>query len=468
MFRGYAEAREIFHQMMSKYPLALVGHKGDHLEALIAMGLLPQKPLDLMVVQKTYGCEGRARRVFEASGLGDGYEAVFSSISAEGERAIGQLLDTGSETVIFMPFPNGSMVKFEGKALCTCITMSQFREIEDKITFLDIGRRVFPENLISSAVISRGNSHSFDDLCRSLNARGLVIQANLSAGGDGTYFAFNQSELNEALRALNSPELRVSRYQYGYETNGQAVVIDGMVYVDPPSHKPVGLVEIGGKQSGGCGNDWTNPFSDELLDKYTHIVVAIGRFLEEQYGYQGIFGVDSVFDMQNGEVWPHEINPRWQGTTSYQTANALLNERMPTEVIHYLAFFRPPNLHQFLPEPGEYNHFAVREKGCWYIKLANPYPGGIEIKENMSGNFIWDRNRLQDLNDGRSFLQVLLSGRGIALRGPNKGECLDRGLIPFGYIMGQGFSVFDKKNPCLTEQGRKLVEAVYGRFVAAL
>ncbi|MBD3300483.1 MAG: hypothetical protein GF347_03975 [Candidatus Moranbacteria bacterium] len=493
-FPRYSEIKKIFDEVLDKEKavLILVGHKGDHVKGLIDMGLLTEDmPLELMAVGKTYGMEHLAKEHILLHGSGEApeysqYEGIFHDLQPCEHKTIIETIEKAAEedkkVIILAPFPNISLEEWleNENVMITCASPEQFVSVENKNTFSQIAEKAFPENVIPYELINPKEEHSFSDLCKKLKAEKLVVQNSVSGGGDGTLFARNQEELQAAIERFDRSsensdekiELKISRFQEGYESNGQACVINGKVYVDPPSHKPVGLEAAGSSPASGSGNDWTNSFPPELLNQYKEIMVKTGEHLYQEYGYQGIFGVDSIFDLENQTLWPHEINPRTQGTTPYQIYNARMAQRIPTDIISYLAHFaeagliEQKKLERILPNPDKYNEKSIESPGCWYIKLSNRGGKPGHVIEDMSGVFELREKGLIKRPDKKE--TDVISNRDknlVALRGPAKGSRVEKGLTPFAYVFGSGFSVFQKDNPEMTETGKKLLDLVYEKFI---
>jgi len=70
---------------------------------------------------------------------------------------------------------------------------------------------------------------------------------------------------------------------------------------------------------------------DDIFDQATRI----GGWLH-QAGFRGMFGID--FLVQGINVYPMEINPRFQGSTHILTQGELIDGRLPLVLFHILEF----------------------------------------------------------------------------------------------------------------------------------
>lgn len=477
----------------------VIGHRGNQGANLVDEGILPDTPPTVLHAHASMGVE--AERVYPVpEGSAGSYEGLLTKINPGLEDEIIRVVSSRTRVALFMPFPNAgfdALLAQHPEAwahlvnTCTVIDFGVFQAIEDKVRFghmLDdvLHREGMDVNVIPHSVYRPGQS--FSEVCGLVGARTgdtVYFQRALSAGGDGTIRVGSQEEMDHVMRELGwadgSPVKVALGIHPNYPCNGTGCIVptedgsDCYVYLDPPSHKPVGLPELGAKQGSGVGNDWSVPLDDDCLDQYSRMVTAVGKEMFLRYGYTGLFGPDGIIDLERQRYHMTEVNPRWQGTTPYQTANALMNGRIPLEWMHYLTKFAGNDPHKLADvralggDVEGYNKNALHERGGFYMKMGAPKDPRM-VLQDMNGAFAYHEGGLaplpglsqRDVYAGRHGFQ----GRGIVVHvtAPKPGEMVGGELAPIGYIAGSGQQVFDSNKPAILPEALRM----YNMFQEAM
>jgi hypothetical protein len=260
------------------------------------------------------------------------------------------------------------------------------------------------------------------------------------------------------------------------------------VLIDALSHKPVGLKELNGKVSAGIGNDWWSLWPIHIQEQYIASATLIGEELYKQFGYTGIFGPDYLIEtLDNGTLNLRltEINPRWQGTTPYQTANAIINKRIPLEIMHYIvkhdkSGLATRELLTLTDNPKVYNQQSVNSHGCFYIKLGSP-EAQKTVRADLNGQYLYTGSQLIGPYENTSSFDALLNNtddevlvkdlamikkRGdhatlVTIRAPRLGEQVGGGLSPIGYVAGYSDRpIFSPHRPGVTQYGKELYDII--------
>ncbi len=504
----------------------IVGHKGDHANTLQALGIL-KKDLDLIHVHSTLGVSAR-HTITPPPGSSDTYDGFLKELNEADMRPhIRRIIAEQKKVVILMPFPNSALSRIveeeqAGDWITLATTMSNvdtYFHIDDKIRFAsmmdDVLGKDYPENIIPWTVASVSSLREHQTRLRIEPDRAIYFQKTFSGGGDGTVKISSEEQFQVLLQQKGWREAVIQgqvkagaavlgkRLENGellppYPANGSACIVptaDGKcrVYIDPPSHKPVGLAHLGSKPAGGVGNDWSQPFDREIQEQYKRIVTRLGEYLFYRFGYTGMFGPDCLVGVTPDNtpvLHVNELNPRWQGTTPYQTLNSLRNQRLPLELMHYLVKLRASNrddlanVEKLLPDVTDYNQEAVNSSGGFYIKVGTkPDKSGKKrtVQRDMNGIWFWTGSALKradelgtSLPDGLNVVQVYLRqdthGNPLTLpsgaetvvwvKAPRKGETVGGELAPIGYIVGSNINVFDAHKPDVTPTGQRLYDAV--------
>ena len=475
----------------------VIAHRGNHASNLRRHGITDRIPLTVMHAHSSMGVQA-VRSYPVPKDSGGSYESLLTQINPGIEGEVRRVVNDGKKVALMMPFPNAGldevMANVPGSErhfvnTGTVERFEHFSEIEDKVRFaamLDevLEREGMAQNKIPSTTYRPGQR--YEDLCAMLGGEVLYFQRALSAGGDGTVkveSAEEMSQLFEDADWRNSTSLKVSKGIFpNYPSNGTGCIVptpdgnDCVVYLDPLSHKPVGLPELGAKPGSGVGNDWTVPFDERYQRQYARMAEAVGREMYRRYGYTGLFGPDGLIDMSSGTYHMTEVNPRWQGTTPFQTGNAFINGRVPLEYIHYLtklAGHDPKKLDEIFGltgDPNTYNAKSLTEEGGYYIKVGSPKVKKV-VRKDMNGAFAYAQGDGFSALPGISQDDVYTGKHGYAGRGkvvyisaPKPGEMVGGELSPIGYIVGSGQQVFDAHEPKILPEAYAMYNAAFEKM----
>ncbi|OGE30830.1 hypothetical protein A2631_04040 [Candidatus Daviesbacteria bacterium RIFCSPHIGHO2_01_FULL_44_29] len=475
----------------------LVGHKGDHASNLHDLGIIGQR-VHVAHVHSTLGVD--ADRTYKPpEETSDSYEGLLTGANPGLSGEVSRVRAAQMRVVVLMPFPNSD---FEGMiarakagryfvSTAPIESFETFEPIENKISFARILQAALQgtphtRNLIPWTI--HQPHWGLDDVRRNMGVdpgSAIFFQKAISGGGDGTARVNDRSNFNELLsnpswmQAARRGKLKASMAVEGaYPANGTGCIVptpDGgcKVLVDPLSHKPVGLESVGAKPGSGAGNDWGTPFPRAVTDQYIAMVSRLGKYFYTTFGYTGIFGPDGLVGADSTYRMT-ESNSRWQGTTPYQTQNALMNGRLPIELIHYMVKLSVNDSHllgqvnDIVGDADSYNQRAFTERGGFYIKVGGPKTKK-EVREDLNGPWRWDGDRLHRLKRDGYLTPMRIYTRDYAgaqdltkddktvwIKAPKVGEVVGGGLVAVGYITGSDINVFDANKPEVTSDGHKL------------
>jgi hypothetical protein len=228
------------------------------------------------------------------------------------------------------------------------------------------------------AVRIDGPLPSLGELRRAVGADRVVVQAGVTSGGRGTFFADDEASLARAAR-MPGP-YRVSAFTEGWSSNMTVLSVpDGTggvrVYADRPSHKAIAVAELGIGTAKSAGNDWSRPWPPDAVAQFADAAVRIGEWAWADYRMAGLFGLDAILT-PDGQVKVNEVNCRNQGTTEVSAVNQQLRGQPPFVIAHLVTMLGGHA--DWLGDPGEYNHETIR-------RATQPGPGPFYAKARLGG-----------------------------------------------------------------------------------
>ncbi len=91
-----------------------------------------------------------------------------------------------------------------------------------------------------------------------------------------------------------------------------------------------------------CGHSWGGyRWPQDLGEKARAQALAIGNFLKKM-GYKGLAGLDFLADIDGGDLYPKEINPRLTGALPMLSMLFVAQGMIPFEAFHVLEFLNIP------------------------------------------------------------------------------------------------------------------------------
>jgi predicted ATP-grasp superfamily ATP-dependent carboligase len=171
------------------------------------------------------------------------------------------------------------------------------------------------------SVIDSPGRRTFNSLRKELGMP-FVVQFPYGSSGSSTHIIRAEAEYNRIRRKdpLSAAVLR--RYINGFSLNVNAVVVSGRggvrVLCSYPSVQITGLAECGNSRSAYCGNDYASSacLEKKAISEVRRQAEIAGKWMSLA-GYRGVFGMDFV--VKDDSVYPVEINPRFQNSTSLHT-----------------------------------------------------------------------------------------------------------------------------------------------------
>jgi len=196
---------------------------------------------------------------------------------------------------------------------------------------------------IPSAPNVLGAVRSYRELLERARAGGLgedlVVQAPYGDSGRTTFFIRGERDWKKAEKVVAAePEVKIMRRLNCRSTAIEATITRHGTIVGPLMTELIGHPELTPYKGGWCGNDmWPGVLSEHHRRRARKYVRALGDRLARE-GYRGYFEVDVLADVDDGELYLGEINPRISGVTSMTNAPAGAYADLPLFAFHLLEY----------------------------------------------------------------------------------------------------------------------------------
>ena len=187
-----------------------------------------------------------------------------------------------------------------------------------------------------------GRAASYDELLAlAQSARlgdDLVVEAPYGDSGKGTFFLRGQRDWDHCAGDVVGQELKVMKRIRNVEVCLEATLTRHGTVVGPAMTSLVGYPELTPEKGGWCGNDiWHGALPPEQTRAAREMVRTLGDGLSRE-GYRGYFEVDLLHDLDSGELYLGELNPRLSGATPMTNLTTEAYADMPLFLFHLLEY----------------------------------------------------------------------------------------------------------------------------------
>ena len=211
------------------------------------------------------------------------------------------------------------------------------QKLDNKIETVRIGDRAGVPSVPN--ILAR--VQSYEELCEVSRALGndLVLQSAFGDSGKTTYFISNEEEWDEhSAEIIDEPEMKIMKRVNCRGSAIEACTTKCGTIVGPLMTELVGFKELTPYKGGWCGNEiFADAFSPEIREKARRYTRDFGEALREE-GYRGYFELDFLIDLDNGELYLGELNPRVTGASSMTNHAAFAHADAPLFLFHLLEF----------------------------------------------------------------------------------------------------------------------------------
>ena len=169
--------------------------------------------------------------------------------------------------------------------------------------------------------------------------RDLVIQTAFGDSGHTTFFIASKEDFDKhAEEIVKDPEVKIMKRINCRGSTLEACVTRCGTIVGPLLTEVVGRKELTPYKGGWCGNEvFPGAFTEGVRMKAREMAFKFGNQLWQE-GYRGYFDLDFLIDMDSGEVYLGELNPRICGASPMTNHAAFAYADVPLFLFHLLEF----------------------------------------------------------------------------------------------------------------------------------
>ncbi len=193
-----------------------------------------------------------------------------------------------------------------------------------------------------SAPNTLGRADSFEELTALAESANLgddlVVQTPYGDSGKTTFFIRGRRDWDRYAGEMTGQELKVMRRINPRAAAVEAVLTRHGTVVGPLMTDLTGHPELTPHKGGWCGNDiFPDALAPEHLERARVLTQKLGDRLAAE-GYRGFMEIDYLVDVDSGELYLGEINPRISGVTSMTNVTAGAYADIPLFLFHLLEY----------------------------------------------------------------------------------------------------------------------------------
>jgi biotin carboxylase len=212
------------------------------------------------------------------------------------------------------------------------------RRLDSKIVTTRLG----DEAGVPSVPNTLGRASSYDELMGLAQGAGLgsdlVVQTPYGDSGRTTFFIAKRDDWDEHAEDMTGEELKVMKRINCRCAAVEAVLTRHGTLVGPLMTDLIGYSELTPYAGGWCGNDmFSEVLSPAHRTRARELIQRFGKRLARE-GYRGFFEVDVLADVDSGELYLGELNPRLSGVTSLTNVTAGAYGDLPLYLFHLLEY----------------------------------------------------------------------------------------------------------------------------------
>jgi biotin carboxylase len=215
-------------------------------------------------------------------------------------------------------------------------------ELRHRLDSKIVTTRLGNEAGVPSAPNTLGRAATYDELRTLADSAGLgddlVVQTPYGDSGKTTFFIRGERDWDESAGEMAGQELKVMKRINCRAAAVEATLTRHGTIVGPLMTDLTGHPELTPHKGGWCGNDIVpEALSPEHRDRARVLTQQLGDRLAVE-GYRGFLEIDYLADVDTGELYLGEINPRISGVTSMTNVTAGAYADAPLFLFHLLEY----------------------------------------------------------------------------------------------------------------------------------
>jgi len=320
---------------------------------------------------------------------------------------------------------------------------------------------------VPSAPNTLGHAKSYEELLALADEAGLghdlVVQTPYGDSGKTTFFVSTRADWDQNADALVAEELKVMKRINCAASAVEAVLTRHGTVVGPVMRDLTGHPELTPHKGGWCGNDiFPEALSPEHRERARVLTQRLGERLAKE-GYRGFFEVDYLADLDTGELYLGELNPRISGVTSMTNVTAGAYADMPLFMFHLLEYLDV----EYEIDVEEINERWAQSSSVdvWSQLIVKQTHEGVELINDAPRTGIW---KLDDETGAVSFRRwandwhsLQDESEAFYLRVLGPGDYRYKGA-DLGVIVTR--SRLQDENDQLTERARTWIDGINAQF----
>jgi len=320
---------------------------------------------------------------------------------------------------------------------------------------------------VPSAPNTLGHAKSYEELLALADEAGLgddlVVQTPYGDSGKTTFFVKSRADWDLNADALVAEELKVMKRINCAASAVEAVLTRHGTVVGPVMRDLTGHPELTPHKGGWCGNDiFPEALSPEHRERARVLTQRLGERLAKE-GYRGFFEVDYLADLDTGELYLGELNPRISGVTSMTNVTAGAYADMPLFMFHLLEYLDV----EYEIDVEEINERWAQSSSVdvWSQLIVKQTHEGVELINDAPRTGIW---KLDDETGAVSFRRwandwhsLQDESEAFYLRVLGPGDYRYKGA-DLGVIVTR--SRLQDENDQLTERARTWIDGINAQF----
>lgn len=303
------------------------------------------------------------------------------------------------------------------------------KNIDNKITTTEIGN----EAGVASVPNALEQVDSYASLQRIAKAHllgpNLVVQTAYGDSGKTTFFISSEADYDLVADQIEAEDkVKIMKRIRCAGTAIEGCATRTGTFVGPLLTELIGVPELTPYKGGWCGNElYQEAFSDEIRAQAHAMTERLGQALYQRQ-YRGYFEVDYLIDLDSGDVYLGELNPRITGISAMTNMSDFCHENVPLFLFHLLEYSNA----DFNVDPSEYNQrslmtgaqgvagqmvFKYTEKP---LRIITKAPASGIYKLNASGQLVHHKasyDRRQALAEDEVFVMRIMREEEYAYKG---------------------------------------------------